>query len=103
MVANRGRPAGELRPRLYIANIHRMVRTQIYLTDEEKGALEAIAQRSGMTQSELIRQAVDGFLGRFQEGNRGELLRSGRGLWKDRKNLPDFPRLRRELDRRPKR
>lgn len=76
-----------------------MRRTQIYLTDEERKALRAIARRLGKTQSEVIRSAVDRFIDRHIGHRRLELLRHGRGIWKDRRDLPDFREIRRELDR----
>lgn len=76
-----------------------MVRTQIYLTAEEQQGLRALSRRTGLSQSELIRQAVDTLLAAGQEPDRDALLRQARGLWRDRSDLPDFSSLRRELDR----
>jgi predicted DNA-binding protein len=76
-----------------------MRRTQIYLTDEERKALRAIADRLGQSQSEVIRAAVDRYVDHYQEGNRLDLLRQARGIWKDRTDLPDFSAIRNELDR----
>ena len=76
-----------------------MRRTQIYLTDDERKALRAIARRLGKTQSEVIRSAVDRFIDRHVDHRKLELLRRGRGIWKDRRDLADFRKIRRELDR----
>jgi len=76
-----------------------MVRTQIYLTEEEQTALRSLSRKTGLSQSELIRQAIDSFLGEKNELDRSALLSQARGLWKDRSDLPDFQALRREWDR----
>ena len=76
-----------------------MVRTQIYLTDDEQKALRALSRKTGLSQSELIRQAVDTYLMSNPELDRAALLRQARGLWQDRTDLPDFAAIRREFDR----
>lgn len=67
-----------------------MIRTQIYLKERQVGELRAILERSGMKQSELIREALDFFLERESRGRREFILRKAAGTWKDRTDLPDF-------------
>jgi hypothetical protein len=76
-----------------------MLRTQIYLTAEERTALRLMARQTGKKQSELIRRAIDDFIERFQPRERLASLSQARGMWQERDDLPDFRDLRRELDR----
>jgi hypothetical protein len=76
-----------------------MIRTQIYLSAVQQKALKALAAKTGRTQSELIRDAIDRFVGQRKASERGPVVRRSAGLWKDRTDLPDFAALRREADR----
>jgi len=78
-----------------------MQRTQIYLSEQERQGLQALALRSGRSQSALIREAIDAFLAQHQPQGRLAGLRAARGLWAARPDLPDWQALRRELDRSP--
>ncbi len=80
-----------------------MVRTQIYLTEKERTSLQLLAEQTGKTQSQLIRDAVDRLIESLDQQNRLYLLRQARGMWKDRDDLPDFEELRKEFDRFPPR
>ena len=71
----------------------------IALTDEDSKAVRVIADRLGWSQSEVIRAAVDHYIVRYQEGNRLDLLRQARGIWKERADLSDFLAIRNEFDR----
>lgn len=76
-----------------------MNRTQIYLTEEEQKALFSIANQTGKSKSELIRNAIDDYIEKFVKKNRLTLLRKARGIWQNRLDLPDFDKLRKEFNR----
>jgi len=76
-----------------------MVRTQIYLTEQQRQQLAAIAKTSGKKQSELIREAVDRLIDQESQIRRKTVLQKAAGLWKDRKDLPDFAATRAAWDR----
>ena len=76
-----------------------MIRSQVYLTKEERQALARLADETGRPQSELIREAIDAFLARQAPRDRRVRLQRALGLWRERSDLPDFAALRREWDR----
>lgn len=76
-----------------------MIRSQIYLTEEAREALSRLAQECGRSQSELIGEAIDGFLAHKAPRERGQRLRRAFGLWRGRTDLPEPGMLRREWNR----
>jgi predicted transcriptional regulator len=76
-----------------------MVRTQIYLTEEERDGLDAIAKSTRKKQSELIREAVDRFLDLRKGNRRAAILNDAAGMWKNRSDLRDFALARRSWNR----
>jgi Ribbon-helix-helix protein, copG family len=73
-----------------------MQRTQIYLTDEEQAAIRQISIRSGISQSALIRKAIDQFIAQNAGGINNSKRMDVFGLWQDHDNLPSLGVLRRE-------
>jgi hypothetical protein len=80
-----------------------MVRTQLYLTDEEKLGLESIAAVKGVSQSDLIRQAIDDLLARQGATDKSCILDEIAGVWALKKNIPDIRKMRSAWRRRPTR
>ena len=76
-----------------------MVRTQIYLTENQRKELAHIAKSSGKKQSELIREAIDKLISQSGSSHRELVLREVAGIWKNRTDLPDFKSIRAEWDR----
>ena len=76
-----------------------MVRTQIYITEDEQRKLRALARQSGRKQSELIREAIDDFLARASGAPGRAALRACRGMWKDR-DPGEFEAVRAEVEAR---
>ena len=76
-----------------------MVRTQIYLTERQRDELAAIAKTAGKNQSEPIGEAVDRFIDQSGRSRRESVSRAAAGVWKDRKDLPDFKVTRAEWDK----
>ena len=74
-----------------------MVRTQIYLTEEEQSRLRSLSRRTGRKRSALIRSAIDEFLSRTPSRPRLDRMRRCRGIWKDRR-LSEFQAVRDELN-----
>ena len=81
-----------------------MNRTQIYLTDEEKRALHALAQQHGKSFSATLREAVDDYIARHRAGELSAALEASFGCWRNRDAADmDITRLRQEWDERESR
>lgn len=76
-----------------------MIRTQIYLTSNQREQLAAIATADGKKQSEVIREAVDYFISRHNRDRRQAVLRQAAGIWGGRTDLAPLGTLRRTWDR----
>lgn len=79
-----GRSLGDV----YIHHMAGLERTQIYLTRAETDVLERLKEKTGTSQSELIRRAIDRmYSSRSAAGSIEERLRIARraaGAWRDR-------------------
>ena len=71
-----------------------MVRTQVYLTEEEKSSLESTAISQGISQSDLIRRAIDEMLIKTSVVNKSAILDEIAGIWSQRNDVPDIREMR---------
>jgi predicted DNA-binding protein len=76
-----------------------MIRTQIYITNKQRAELSLIAKNIGKSQSEIIREAIDRLIDQVGHNRKESALKEAAGIWKNRKDLPDFRTLRSEWDR----
>ena len=76
-----------------------MIRTQIYLTEQQRSALSRLSSVSGKKQSELIREAVGMLIVKFDKKKRQVVLDMVAGMWKERDDIPDATELRQAWDR----
>lgn len=82
-----------------------MRKAQVFLREDQKSDLEAIAKRTGRKQSELIRSGVDLVIEREKtRGDWRESVRQAAGIWRGRNDIPELMRqMREELKERDKR
>jgi hypothetical protein len=72
----------------------------ITLSQKSAERLRELVDQTGRTPQELVDEAIDTLSTRLSLARRREALAHGKGLWKDRDDLPDFRALRREMDER---
>ena len=66
-----------------------MEKMQVFLRDDQKNALKALARKLGLKQSDLVRRGVDLVIdkaGREDAGWR-EATRAAAGIWRDRTDI----------------
>ncbi len=63
-----------------------MVRTQIYLRENQKKALDKLSSQHGESIAELIRKAVDEFIAK-KASTFDDALEECFGIWKGRKDI----------------
>ena len=71
-----------------------MVRTQVYLTEKEKNSLESASLSQGVSQSDLIRLAIDELLAKIGTVNKSSVLDDIAGVWSNRTDIADVRDLR---------
>jgi metal-responsive CopG/Arc/MetJ family transcriptional regulator len=79
-----------------------MIRTQIYLTEKEKKAIEKLSNERNTTQSNIIREAIDEYVVNRESQTQKKSIMDFAGIWKDKKEVPDVREMREGWGRRMK-
>ena len=75
-----------------------MIRTQVYITEEEKNILHLLSRQTKKNQSELIREAIDCFSKNLLK-DKNTILREAAGMWAKRKDIPSMKEIRNAWER----
>jgi hypothetical protein len=76
-----------------------MIRSQIYLTEDERNSLKSISEETGRTQSALIREAIDSLINKVNKKNNSKKRQEAFGIWKDKNDYSDTEEIRNEFNR----
>lgn len=79
-----------------------MIRTQVYITEQEKKMLTQLSKQTGESKSTLIRQAINLLCSsiKSKSSDRAKRINAAAGIWEDRTDLDEFfKKLRKEGDR----
>jgi len=79
-----------------------MIRTQIYITEDEKEALEKLSKERNTTKSNIIREAIDQYVA-DKKSEKKKSIMDFAGIWKNKKDIPDVRKLREDWETRLKR
>jgi Arc/MetJ-type ribon-helix-helix transcriptional regulator len=72
---------------------------QITLPETECERLRDLSQRTGKSEGELLREALDLLSAQLMSRDRLDRLRRAKGIWKDRDDLPELSELREGMNR----
>jgi len=76
-----------------------MFEMAIELSDQEREALSEVARLTGKSEDQLVREALNQLVATFRNGDHLASMRKGKGIWKDRTDLPALEDLRQESNR----
>jgi len=81
-----------------------MTTAEITLNDSQIDALHRLSEMTGKAENDLLQEAFNMLIREVSEAEisrqkRDDALSQAAGIWKDRTDLPDFEKLRKEWDR----